>query len=165
MAALADEVPARTDATVPGASLRHLVGYAALQVQLQLRDVFLARIGVPFELRPVEFALLGLLADRAPMTQKQLAVALRLKAPNLTVIVERLLARGLLARRRNARDGRSLLVSLTATGRRLQARAHAESLTMEDQALAGLSPSERAQLLDLLWRVGAPGDPIDDQVA
>ena len=47
-----------------------------------------------------------------------------------------------------------MLIHLTAAGRALVKRAEAIAATMEEGTLAGLSPAERALLVELLLKVG-----------
>ncbi len=71
----------------------------------------------------------------------------------MTNRVDRLAARGLVKRRRHKRDRRTVIVSLTARGRKaiddaIQARLHAA-----DESLGALSARERRELANLLRKV------------
>lgn len=135
------------------AALRHVLGYQLAQAAIPTRTVFLRAIGEPLQLRPVEFTILQLIAHNADVTQKQLAQALAVTAPGMTVLLDRLEARGLLVRQRNERDKRSQVIRLTAAGTRLAAQSHASSLEMERDLLRHLSEAERAMLFELLHKV------------
>jgi MarR family transcriptional regulator, negative regulator of the multidrug operon emrRAB len=79
--------------------------------------------------------------------------ALALSQPGVVRLADRLERRGLVKRRRSGRDGRSVGLVLTATGRRaadagLAARAHAI-----DAALDALEPDERGALGGMLERM------------
>ena len=65
----------------------------------------------------------------------------------------RLVARGLVERRRSLTDGRALHVLLTAQGQKLAQQVHAISLTMEDGMMQVLSPGERVMLRELLLKL------------
>ncbi len=133
--------------------VQHLVGFLLAIATVQTRQVFQRHIGAPFELRPVEFTLLVLLLNNHGAAPKQLARALNVPAPNLTVLLDRLVARGLVERRRSSTDRRALQVLLTAAGEALARRAHGVSLTMEDSLLRALSTGEQAMLRELLLKL------------
>jgi DNA-binding MarR family transcriptional regulator len=71
----------------------------------------------------------------------------------VTGLVGALVERRLVARRRNATDGRAQDLLLTARGRELATRAHRLSLTMESAMLQALSPAEQAMLGELLGKL------------
>jgi DNA-binding MarR family transcriptional regulator len=90
--------------------------------------------------------------DRAaqPMTLGELSRRMMVTNGNVTGLVERLVAQGLVARRPAPQDRRSQLVSLTAEGRRAfraMARANADWI---GEIFADLSAAETATLLRLL---------------
>jgi DNA-binding MarR family transcriptional regulator len=66
--------------------------------------------------------------------------------------------RGLVARRADPMDARSIRVRLTTTGRRRVDSALKDLVTREDALLNGLSPRDRATLAQLLKVVVAPFD-------
>lgn len=140
-------------AELDDSGLAHLIGYAVVRADLVLLSAFKKSIGQTMNLRPVEFTLLTLLADNGLVPQKVLAAKLSIAAPNLTVIVNRLIARDLISTSRNELDGRSVLVGLSTAGKRLQAKAWQASKTMESEVLSALSPAEQKTLQSLLWRV------------
>jgi len=134
----------------------HIVGYLLAIATVQTRRVFADRIGTPYELKPVEFTLLMLLLANPGASPKQLARALRMPAPNVTVLVDRMAGRGLVERRRSSTDGRALEVLLTADGETMARRIHSISLTMESDLLQRFTPGERVMLRELLLRLGRP---------
>ena len=133
--------------------LTHLLGYMLTLADIPARHAFARHVGQPLVLRPVEFSILVLVAFNPGATQTQIAQALSIAAPNLTTLLDRLAQRGLLERVRSASDRRAQTIHLTPRGRRLAERAHAVSLTMEQDLLAPLSSAERRTLLELLGRV------------
>ncbi|PZE65308.1 MarR family winged helix-turn-helix transcriptional regulator [Curtobacterium sp. MCBD17_021] len=96
----------------------------------------LRRAGEPYELSP-KVLLQQTLVTSGTMTNR----------------VDRLAARGLVARRTDPRDGRGVLVSLTPTGRSAVDAAIADLLQAERAILAGVSDDERGQLAALLRRL------------
>jgi DNA-binding MarR family transcriptional regulator len=135
------------------ACLAHLLGYQLSLADIPAKRVFFRAIGEPLALRPVEFTILILAAFNPGATQKQLAQALALSAPNMTILLDRLAERGLLERVRSATDRRVQNIHLTPAGRKLARRAHETSLTMEQELLRHLSDGERVLLLELLHKV------------
>ena len=71
----------------------------------------------------------------------------------MTNRVDRLAARGLVSRRTDPRDGRGILVSLTASGRAAVDTAIADLLRAERAILSELADAEQAQLSALLRRL------------
>ncbi|MCG3189217.1 MAG: hypothetical protein LKCHEGNO_01504 [Burkholderiaceae bacterium] len=135
------------------AAMQHLVGFLLAMATVGARGVFERNIGEPFGLREVEFTILVLLHRNRGAAPKQLAQALNLPAPKVTLLLDRLTERGLLERRRSPSDGRALQLHLTGKGAQLAQRALDASLHMEDDLLRGLSPAERAMLCELLLKV------------
>jgi DNA-binding MarR family transcriptional regulator len=66
--------------------------------------------------------------------------------------------RGLVRRRRDPRDARSVRVRLTADGRRRVDNALTDLVVKEDALLSGLSEEKRSVLANLLKIVVAPFD-------
>ena len=157
MAAKAPE-PAPVDAEaapqgVDQSCLSHLLGYQIAQADIPARRVFTRHIGEPMALRPVEFTILVLVAFNPGVTAGQLAQALALAAPNMTILLDRLADRHLVERVRSQSDRRAQHLHLTPEGQRLARRAHAASKTMEEEVLRHLSEGERVMLLELLHKV------------
>lgn len=133
--------------------LQHLLGYQLAQANVPIRRIFLKNIGDSFQLGPVEFTVLSLVANNRDVTQKQLSQTLSVSAPNITALLDRLEQRQLLTRVRSQSDRRLQLIHLTRTGAALARKALEVSQTMEHDALCHLSPGERGILLELLQKV------------
>lgn len=87
-------------------------------------------------------------ADRAGVTVSEMAREACVASSTVSVTLKRLERRGLVLRRRDARDERRVLVVLTREGRRLAEDSPEESETSPlTQALARLSTEERRQLV------------------
>ncbi|MBE4737905.1 MULTISPECIES: MarR family winged helix-turn-helix transcriptional regulator [Streptomyces] len=95
--------------------------------------------------------LLGLLSLE-PLPMRRLAQKLRCEPSNVTGIVDRLEARGLVERRPDPNDRRVKLAAATDDGRRV-ARSLRDSLDFAREPLAGLSTTERESLRELLRRM------------
>lgn len=138
-------------------AMQHLIGYRLTLAEVASRRVFQRHIGVPLELRPVEFTILMLLLSNGRATPKQLAATLGVSPPNVTVLVDRLEERALLRRQRSDTDGRAQHLLLTDKGTTLARRAQQVSQGMEAGLLAALSAAERAMLAELLHKLVGGG--------
>ncbi|MGI5482932.1 MarR family winged helix-turn-helix transcriptional regulator [Streptomyces lavendofoliae] len=94
---------------------------------------------------------LGLLALE-PTPMRRIARSLRCEPSNVTGIVDRLEARGLVERRPDPADRRVKIAAATEEGR-ATARRLREALDFAREPLAGLSEQERTALRDLLRRM------------
>ncbi len=94
---------------------------------------------------------LALLA-RDPLPMRRIALQLKCEPSNITGIVDRLEARGLVERRPDPDDRRVKLAAATDEGRQTAVRLR-ESLHFAREPLAGLSERERTTLRDLLRRM------------
>lgn len=137
--------------------LAGIAGYHIAQATVTTIDTFVRHIGKPFALRKEEFSLLMLVHANGHLAPKQLAATLRLTAPTLTVLLDRLQQRGLLGRERNPADGRSQHIVLTAKGERLARETAAAAVVMERELLAVLTRAEHAMLVELLGRLAQHG--------
>jgi DNA-binding MarR family transcriptional regulator len=82
-----------------------------------------------------------------------LARATGLSSGAMTNRVDKLEDRGLVSRRRDEKDRRGVVVSLTARGRRKIDAAIQLRLDVADESLGDISPAERNRLADLLRKV------------
>jgi DNA-binding MarR family transcriptional regulator len=96
----------------------------------------LRRAGAPYQLTPTELMRTALVTSGA-ITQR----------------LDRLEDRGLITRERSAADGRAVVVTLTATGRKTLDAALPDHLKTEQQLLEGLPSADRTLLADLLRRL------------
>lgn len=145
--------PAQTDGRLKFGSLRGIVGFHIARAAVTTYDAFDRYLGSPFQLAKVEFSLLMLLLANDTVSPKPLAKALRITAPKLTQLLDRLQERGLLERRPNPLDGRSQHVVLTRAGQKLARDAQAAAEPMEAELLSRLSAAEHAMLIELLGKL------------
>lgn len=150
--------PAATDAAtardgvIDQRGLMHLVGYGATRASIELKKSFQRHMG-PLKLKAVEFSILVLVDTNPEVNQKQLGLALDVSPPNLAVTLDRMVEQGWVRRERSERDRRAQLIRLTPAGQVLVTRARKIAQTMEQDALAVLTPAEQALLIELLQRV------------
>jgi len=135
------------------ARLHHLVGYQLAQATITTTRVFVERIGEIFDLRPVEFTVLTLVHENPGVAAKQLAQALSVTPPNITMWIDKLEKRGLIERERSTTDGRAQHIRATAEGAALARKALEQVTEGEQAALESLSVAERAMLVELLNKV------------
>ncbi|MGJ5828380.1 MarR family winged helix-turn-helix transcriptional regulator [Streptomyces ossamyceticus] len=125
---------------------------------VELIGTVVARYHAEYEDAAAEHALTGAqarllgLLSLEPLPMRQLAQKLRCEPSNVTGIVDRLEARGMVERRPDPKDRRVKLAAATEEGRQV-ARGLRESLNFAREPLAGLSTQERESLRDLLRRM------------
>ena len=133
--------------------LGKVLGYHIAQAAVTTVALFEQHVGRPHGLRKVEYSMLLLLLANAPLSPKRLAQALKLSAPSLSLLLDRLQDRGLLRRERSQVDRRSQNIVLTVQGGRIARASAASAEPMERELLDRLSPAEHAMLIELLRKV------------
>jgi len=102
------------------------------------------------KLSPRQFHLLGLLHDHGALTQRELGTRMDVDPSILVSLLNPLEADGHLLRERDAADRRRHVVTITRRGEQRLERAAQAQRDAEDEILAGLSKTQRAQLRRLL---------------
>ena len=133
--------------------IQDLLGYQLAQAGIRTTQAFVDTVGKPLDLRPVEFTILQLVCENAPVTATQLAKALAVTTPGITIWLDRLEQRELLVRERSDTDRRTQNLNVTRKGRTLVSSALAQLLQADRELLKGLSEGERRMLLELLHKV------------
>lgn len=103
-----------------------------------------------FGLTPPQFQLLTIANRLRKPSQRQLARALYVSFPNVTMMLDRLERAGLLQRRANAADKREKLIELTDRGRSLLRKIWKVHQDQLDRVMVGLNEHERQSLTRLL---------------
>src|SRR5262249_41681041 len=93
-----------------------------------------------------QWRVLRMLIDRGPIDLAQLAEAALLHPPSLTRILRDLVARKLVRRAKNPKDGRGTLVSISPTGQELVRRLTAEALPVHEKVAARYGKARLNQL-------------------
>ncbi|MFG2533317.1 MarR family winged helix-turn-helix transcriptional regulator [Streptomyces sp. NPDC048516] len=124
----------------PGLMLA-LLGHEAMR---RLRDAHTAN-----RLTPRQFHILGLLRDRGPLAQTDLAAETDTAASVLVTQLNPLEAEELVTRTRDPRDRRRHLVVLTEAGERRLRAAAAAQREVEDDLFRSLTDTQRSQLTQL----------------
>ena len=109
------------------------------------------------------YSLLTIISRNPGLIQKQIAEAAQVDQTTVVPIINRLEAAGLVARARDAKDGRNVIVRVTPLGRRHLKRVDG-LVEHHDRALTrGLSGEDRETLLRLLAEItGLPAPPVGD---
>jgi DNA-binding MarR family transcriptional regulator len=97
-------------------------------------------------------------AEGEQLSPGQLLAQTLVTSGTMTNRIDRLEERGLVRRRPDPNDARSVRVQLTATGRRRVDAALTDLVAREDSILGSLDEPERATLAALLRRIVAPFD-------
>jgi DNA-binding MarR family transcriptional regulator len=100
-----------------------------------------------------EWGVIAELGHQSPCTLNDLAGRIGVDKTQLSRTVARLIARGLVQRRRNPRDNRAVRLSLTPKGQDRHAGIMRAGRKANLSLLAALSARERKQLVDLIERV------------
>jgi DNA-binding MarR family transcriptional regulator len=143
------------------AAIHTIVGYQLAQATIVTDQVFDERLGHRGGLRRVEFTILALVQGNPDVTARHLARALAVTPPNIAIWLDKLEARGLVARQRSDSDARVQHIRVTRTGSALVDRSVQQLLEGETLALSALSAAERAMLVELLHKVALSRRHVD----
>jgi DNA-binding MarR family transcriptional regulator len=128
-----------------GSTTGFLLALVGQEATRELRDALTAH-----DLKPRQFQILYLLADRGPTGQRELGETMAVDHSILVTMLNPLEADGLIRRERDATDRRRHVVTVTPAGRRRLASAARGQREAEDALFAGLTEQQRDQLRDLL---------------
>ena len=134
----------------PGSAILAL--HRATHATLHALTTRLADLDLP----AADINVLANLADGVARTVGALADATATRPSTLTSLLDRLTGRGFIVRETDLADRRSFVIRLTPAGRAAAERAAAAITDLERQALAAVTPAERAgfhALLDALTEV------------
>ena len=111
---------------------------------------------VDYNLTPLESGVLAYLSrtqGEPNIDQNGLAARMGMDRSHASLLVEKLVARGLLNRQINPDNRRAHILSLTPAGEKLHAQTRLRFVAGQQEILSVLRPAERELLLDLLVRV------------
>ena len=109
-----------------------------------------------------QFGVLEAILHKGPLGQRELSRKVLTSPGNMTDLVDKLEARGLVQRTRQKADRRAVRVELTAEGRALIEPLFTAHATDIAAAMAGLGSDELHQLGGLLRKLGLTPDTADD---
>jgi DNA-binding MarR family transcriptional regulator len=104
-------------------------------------------------LNGAQLFVMQVLAAHPKLSLNQLATRTRTHQSTVSVVVSRLVRRGLVARTRSQTDGRSVLLALTAAGQRLLSRAPEAAQEHLIDGIERLHPRTRTQLAGALRKL------------
>jgi DNA-binding MarR family transcriptional regulator len=125
----------------------HLLGEVALTMRAAWLDV-----ATEFDLTPAQALALRRLEPNTPLPMSTLADAMLCDASNVTGIVDKLEARGLIERRAIEHDRRVKRLAVTRRGEELRRRLLHRGLR-PSPAVAALEPHDHRQLIAILERL------------
>jgi DNA-binding MarR family transcriptional regulator len=148
--ATANGAPA--NGTIEMGLLPSLLGYQLRLAQRAIFDDFAEAIG-ELEVSPGLFGMLVVIEANPGLKQTELANAAQLDRSSLVPALDKLEARGLVARRASAEDRRVNGLWLTQDGTALLKKLKQRVARHEQRLAQNLSEAEREQLIDLLQRI------------
>lgn len=101
-----------------------------------------------------DFGVLEVLLHKGPQTVSAIGAAVDLTSGSATSAVKRAERKGYVRRVPSPEDGRSVLIGLTPTGRKVIRKAFDQHAAFLETVFAGIDVSERATLLRLLKKAG-----------
>jgi DNA-binding MarR family transcriptional regulator len=101
----------------------------------------------------LEYALLVFIEDVPGIHQRTLSQAMGIDRNNVSIIVDRLEAQGLVVRSPGAEDRRAWQLFLTPRGKALRRRLRPRIRTANERILSPLKPAERELFIDMLARL------------
>ena len=132
--------------------LPSLLGYALRRAQVAVFQNFTEVVGAS-ELTPGQFGVLVVIDANPGLSQTQLGNALGIDRSTVVAVIDRLEARGLVARQAAPNDRRSHALHLSDTGKTTLRRLTERVRAHERQIARHLTAEEQARLIELLRRV------------
>ena len=123
-----------------------------LQVSFERVHAHFADVVAELDLAPVQARALHELDVEPPISMRELAERLRSDPSNVTGLIDRLEARGLVERRPDPKDRRVKGLALTPAGARMRKRLFAQ-LYSAPRSVAELSERDQRSLRDVLQRI------------
>lgn len=133
-------------------SLSIWTGYLLSRAARLCRDYF-DELTEPLGIHGRHFSVLAVLGEEKPLSQVEISERLGIDRNTMTLLLDDLEAKNLVTRRRDPRDRRAHLVTLTDAGREVLRQSTALAQRTNDEVFAPLSADERAQLHALLNRL------------
>ncbi|SPF78046.1 MarR family winged helix-turn-helix transcriptional regulator [Pseudoprimorskyibacter insulae] len=143
------KLPGTPPGRISDETLRQFIGYYMKRAYNVIQSDLVNALK-PYELRLVTYSALVIIHDNPGLRQSQLADVLAIERPNLVVIVDELEQRDLIVRDRSAVDRRAYALRVTKAGAALYDAATKAVQDHEDKFCAGMSPEQRATVLDAM---------------
>lgn len=107
----------------------------------------------PFNLSPVEFAIIAAIDDEPSLDQRRLAARLAIDTVTTSKLLDRLEKRRHVRRSVSRQDRRARILGLTSRGREVRRKIGLGFKAAHEKIMAPLSPDERVQFIELLVRL------------
>src|SRR6478672_7202286 len=127
------------------------LGFNVRLLDVRLMKMFAASL-TKYGVTPAEATVLHVIMANPDVSHGELAETLLIKPPNMTKMLKRLEAEGLIDRLASASDRRRAVLSLTPKARRLVLRYRNAASAHEKMAFAAFSVAERKTLIRLVRR-------------
>lgn len=114
---------------------------------------FLGQKVTPLGITPIQSLLLRFLAEEDAVTATVLAKKSELDMATLTGILDRLEGAGIIERKANPEDRRSLLICLTSRGREMAEKAGEIIIKANREFTRDLNEEERKKILNILTKL------------
>ena len=131
------------------AELENYPGYHIRRLQQIAVAVFVEETSA-WGVTPVQYAALSAVLRKPHVDQRTLARLIGFDASTIGSVIDRLEARGLIARIGNPKDRRSKMLEVTAEGRQLLLDAEPAVLKAQERMLDPLPPGKRKQFMETL---------------
>ena len=115
----------------------------------------MAELVAPHDLIPLEFALLRVFLGEEERTTTQLAQILPVKMSRISVVVTKMVGRGLMRRRRLRNDRRIVMLALTEEGKALTSELDRRVQAYDARLSEGVSEEEMAVFASVTSKVMA----------
>lgn len=109
---------------------------------------------------PTAFAVLEVLYYKGSQPIQQIGAKLLLQSGNVTYVIDKLEAAGLLHRTPCPRDRRVIYANLTPRGKELMDHLYPEYAERIDHALSGLTDEEKKVMIELLKKMGREAEKL-----
>lgn len=109
---------------------------------------------------PTAFAVMEVLYYKGSQPIQQIGAKLLLQSGNVTYVIDKLEAGGLLKRQPCPRDRRVIYAELTEKGKELMDTLYPEFADRIDYALSGLNEEEKETMINLLKKMGREAEKL-----
>lgn len=141
-----------TNDTEGGYHVDRQIGFFLRQATQRHVAIFSSLIGD--NLTTTQWAALTKLRQIEPCSQNQLGRETAMDVATIKGVVDRLVKRGFIRTEPDPKDGRRLMLSLTADGRQAIERNIATAFDISEKTLEPLTSGERMMLLELIRKIG-----------
>jgi DNA-binding MarR family transcriptional regulator len=150
--AIVSDEPTLATVGLDGIPLRRITAPLVRRLQ-QICVAMISEALADSDLVQLEFAVLVFIDDWPGIHQRTLSEAMGIDRNNVSVIVDRLEQRGLVARSPGVEDRRARQLVLTPRGKALWRRFRPNIRAANERVLSALKPAERERFLDMLVRL------------